>query len=280
MEGTSGNGPAGHFAKQLRRDRLARRLSVAELARLIGVNPAHLGRVESAKRPPTVRLAALLDGVFTDRRGWYSQYLEDIRTAPEIPATFRSWSDYEERSGTLRAWMPSIVHGLAQSTDYAAVLIALEPGIASATADARLKARLERQRRVLGRTDPPRVTLLVDEVALWRLVGSAPAMTAQMSHLADVAAMPNVTVQVVPAIAHAAVASGYVLTDDAAWCEHLAAGGVFTDPDIVANIAARHDSLRSECYRASESLAMIAEAGTAWASGVSPLTRRAAAGTA
>jgi hypothetical protein len=231
------------------------------------VNPAHLGRVESAKRPPTVRLAALLDGVFTDRRGWYSQYLEDIRTAPEIPATFRSWSDYEERSGTLRAWMPSIVHGLAQSTDYAAVLIALEPGIASATADARLKARLERQRRVLGRTDPPRVTLLVDEVALW-------------SHLADVAAMPNVTVQVVPAIAHAAVASGYVLTDDAAWCEHLAAGGVFTDPDIVANIAARHDSLRSECYRASESLAMIAEAGTAWASGVSPLTRRAAAGTA
>jgi transcriptional regulator with XRE-family HTH domain len=279
MEGTPGNGLAGHFGKQLRRDRLGQRLSVAELARRIGVNPAHLGRVEAGKRPPTVRLAALLDGVFTDRKGWYSQYLEDVRTAPEIPATFRSWSDYEERSGTLRVWMPGIVHGLAQTPDYARALIAAEPGITSATAGTRLGARLERQRRVLGGAERPRVTLLVDEVALWRRVGSAPVMAAQMSHLADMAAVPNVTVQVMPAIEHPAVASGYVLSDDAAWCEHLASGGVFTDPDIVSNIAARHDSLRSECYRASESLAMIAEAGKAWARGASPLTQVAMAGT-
>lgn len=280
MAGTSGNGPAGHFGKQLQRDRLSQRLSVAELARRMEVNPAHLGRVEAGKRPPTVRLAAMLDGVFTDRKGWYSQYLEDIRTAPEIPATFRSWSDYEDRSATLRAWMPSIVHGLAQSADYAAALLSVEPGITSVTAELRLKARLERQRRVLSRVEAPRVTLLVDEVALWRSVGSAPVMAEQMRHLAGVTAMPNVTVQVVPVLAHAAVASGYVLSDDAVWCEHLASGGVFTDPEIVSGIAARHDSLRAECYRASESVALITEAGNAWARGVSPLTQRAAAGTA
>ena len=275
MTGIPGNGLAGHFGKQMRRDRLSHGLSVAELARRIGVNPAHLGRVEASKRPPTVRLAALLDGVFTERKGWYSAFLDDIRTAPEIAPTFRSWSDYEDRSATLRAWMPGIVDGMAQSEDYAAALIATSPGITAAPAEARLKARMERQRRVLGRAQPPRVTILVDEHSLWRCVGSATVMAAQMSHLAAVAGMPNVTAQIMPAVAHAALASGYLLSDDAVWCEHLASGGVFTDPDIVSNIAARHDSLRAECYRASESLAMIAEAGKTWARGASPLTHRA-----
>ena len=66
-----------------------------------------------------------------------------------------------------------------------------------------------------------------------------------------------------PAVAHAANASGFVFADDAAWCEHLAAGGVYTDPQIVSVLAARFDSLRAESYRASESAAMIAEGRTA-----------------
>ena len=280
MTGTTGNGLAGHFGKQLKRDRLSHGLSVAELARRISVNPAHLGRVEAGKRPPTVRLAALLDGVFAERKGWYSAFLDDIRTAPEIAPTFRSWSDYEDRSATLRAWMSGIIDGLAQSEEYAAALIATSPGITGAAAAARLTARMARQRRILGRDQPPRVTVLVDELSLWRCVGSAPVMAAQMSHLAEVAAMPYVTAQIMPAIAHAAVASGYLLADDAVWCEHLASGGVFTDPDIVSNIAARHDSLRAECFRASESLAMIAEAGKAWERGANPLIHRETAGSA
>jgi transcriptional regulator with XRE-family HTH domain len=280
MTGTPGNGLAGHFGKQLRRDRLSRGLSAADLARRMGVNAAHLGRVEAGKRPPTVRLAALLDGVFTERNGWYSAFLEDIRTAPEIPATFRSWADYEERSAKLGVWMPGIMHGLAQAPGYAAALIAVEPGIDSRTAEARLSARTERQRRVLHCSPAPRVTLLVDEAALWRRVGSAAAMSAQMSHLVQVAELPHVTVQVMPAIEHPAVASGYVLADDAVYCEHLAAGGVFTDPVITSKIEARHDSLRSECYRASDSLTMFVEAGKAWARGASPRTLAATAGTA
>ena len=116
MEGTSGSGLAEHFGKQLRRDRLAHGWSIAELARRMdGVNGAHLGRVENGKRPPTFRLAARCDAAFPERKGWYSAFLEDVRKSPEIPATFRSWSDYEERSATLRVWMPGIVDGLVQT---------------------------------------------------------------------------------------------------------------------------------------------------------------------
>jgi hypothetical protein len=133
---------------------------------------------------------------------------------------------------------------------------------------------------VLNREQPPRVTVLVDELSLFRLVGSVAVMAAQMRRLADAAAMPNVTIQVVPAIAHAGVASAYLLADDAVWCEHVAAGGVYTAPDIVSNVAARHDSLRAECYRASESLELFRELAGIWTTGVPRLTRRAAEGSA
>ena len=92
--------------------------------------------------------------------------------------------------------------------------------------------------------------------------------------------MPLVTLTVMRAVAHAANASGFVLTDDAAWCEHLAAGGVYTDPHIVSALAARFDSLRAESYRASESAAMIGRAGELWTAGVNPATQMATAASA
>lgn len=280
VNGTYGSGLAAHFGKQVRRDRLARGWSVAELARQIGVNPAALGRVENGNRPPTVRLASKLDGVFTDRRGWYLQFTEDARKSPEIPAEFKAWSDFEDRAATLRVWEPGIISGLVQSEGYAAALIATSAGTTEATAQARVRARMERQRRVLHRAEPPRITLLVDEFALYRLVGSHEVMAGAMAHLAQVADLGHVTVQVMPAIGHPVNASGYVLSDDAVWCEHLAAGGVFTDPETVSGIEARHDNLRSECRPASESRARIREVGKIWALGVSPLDQMRTAGTA
>ena len=146
---------------------------------------------------------------------------------------------------------------------------------------ARLAARAERQRRVLDRQDnPPSLWVIVDEVALYRQVGPPAVMAAQLRHLAEIAARPLVTLTVMPVIAHPANASGFVPADDAAWCEHVAAGGVYTEPQIVTLLAQRFDSLRAECYRASESLAMIDRTMEIWAAGVSPLTRMATAATA
>src|SRR6266702_1720556 len=92
MAGTNGSGSggvAGHFGRQVRRDRLAHGWSTAELARRANLDAAHLSRVENGRRPPTARIAAALDGVFTERRGWYLTWLEETRTAPEIPTQTR-----------------------------------------------------------------------------------------------------------------------------------------------------------------------------------------------
>jgi transcriptional regulator with XRE-family HTH domain len=273
LSGRNGKGVAGHFGRQMRRDRLAHGWSITELAQRAGINGAHLGRIESGVRPPSARVADALDQVFPERRGWYLQWLDDIRTAPEVPATFRTWSDYEDRSATLRLWTPLIVHGLFQTEGYTRALIALR-GATGEVAAARLEARMERQQRVLGRCH---VSYVLDQSALYRLVGCSETMATQLNHLLDVAALPNVVLQVMPEVAHDVLEAGYALADDAVWSEHVVAGGVYTDPTIVASVAARHDNLRGECLKMSESLAFIGRLAEQWTGGNQPTRPVAAA---
>jgi transcriptional regulator with XRE-family HTH domain len=281
MSGMADIGVAGHFARQLKKERLAHGWSLAELGRRTDLDPAHLGRVESGRRPPTEALAAALDIVFPSRRGWFSDWLSESREWAEIPATFRSWPDYEDRATVIRTWNPGILGGLVQTEDYARALMAVQPGVTAEIMDARLADRADRQRRVLARQEgPPSVWAVVDEMALYRQVGTPAVMAAQLRHLLEVAALPLVTLTVMPAVAHAANASGFVLADDAAWCEHMAAGGVYTEPQIVTRLAQRFDSLSAESYRASESLALIDRMAELWSAGVSPLTRTATAASA
>jgi Domain of unknown function (DUF5753) len=119
----------------------------------------------------------------------------------------------------------------------------------------------------------PLSLFVVDELSLYRQVGSAEVMSAQLRRLLDIAALPTVTVQVMPAVAHASNNSGFMIADDSvAWCEHAAAGYVFTEPETVRTLALRFDTLRAESYRASESTALFREMTGRWATGVSPLT--------
>ncbi len=281
MNGPPGtNGVAGHFGRELRRTRVARGWSTAEVARRTGLNPAHLSRIELGRRPPTEMIARALDQVFPEKQGWFSNWHNESQSWPEIPATFRSWPDYEDRAMTLRVWTPGIVDGLAQTEDYARALMATEPGIDATTRDNRARGRMERQRRFWERQPAVMTTLIVDVLSLLRQVGSAGVMTAQLRRLLDIAAMPAVTLQVMRAVEHPVNNSGIMIADSAAWCEHSAAGYVFTDPETVRRLALRFDTLRAESYRASESVALIRGLTETWATGASPLTATLAAASA
>ena len=270
---------AGHFGRQMRKERLAHGWSLPELSQRTGFDAGHLSRVENAKRPPTEALAKACDGIFPERHGWFLDWYEESRHWAEVPAGFRSWAEYEDKAGSLHAWMPGIVHGLLQAESYARALLQTSPGVSDEAVKSRLAARMERQRRVLMRDNPPLAWFVVDEFALYRPVGSAEIMAAQMRQLSAVAVMPNVTLQVLPAIAHPATASGFVLADDSAYAEHVTSGYVITD-ETVSAMARMFDSLRAESYRASQSLALIERVCSQWATGASPLTQAPTAGTA
>ena len=82
------------------------------------------------------------------------------------------------------------------------------------------------------------------------------------------------TIQVVPAIAHAGLLGGFAVAERAAYVETAVAGQVFEDAEIIAGLLTRFDTLRNEAFRGSESLAVIERMCEEWtASGVRAATQ-------
>jgi hypothetical protein len=250
-----------HFGKQLKKERLAHGWSLPELSRRTGIDAGHLSRIENGKRPPSEAIARTCDAVFPERKGWFTEYYEDSRTW--APPGFRSWGEYEDKATRLCVWSPSVIDGLFQTEDYARALLETGLGATDEIVAARLANRMSRQQRVLMRDNPPAVCCIVDHTALYRYVGSPEIMATQMRHLAETARRPQVTVQILPAIAHPATQSGLMIADDAAYAEHAVGGYVFTEETAIA-IERLFDKLRGECYRASESLAVMRKAEELW----------------
>jgi hypothetical protein len=262
MAANNGGNPATHFGRQMRKERLAHGWSLREFSARTEISFTHLSRIETGHRPPTEAVAVACDRVFPERKGYFLEYYEESRTW--MPAGFRDWPELEDKAAHLHTWTPGIVDGLLQTEGYARALISVQPAITEQILRARLASRMGRQRRVLMREDPPSVCCVVDHTALYRCIGSPEVMAAQMDHLLEVAAMPHVTLQVLPAVTHPATQSGFMVTDSAAYAEHVIGGFTYTEGETVTRLDRLFDTLRAECYRASESAAIITKAGEIW----------------
>jgi DNA-binding XRE family transcriptional regulator len=255
--------PVRYFGRQVRRARRTAGWTLAEFGQRIGYDPGQISRIENGKRPPTELFAQMCDRAFPDRDGWFSEFYAESRTWIATPPWFRSWVEHEENAATLRIWQMSVLSGLLQTEDYARTILAVEPGVTDDDVSARLTARLARQ-AILTRDDPPAAWFLVDEAALRRCVGSPDIMAAQLAHLAGLARLPNVTIQVVPNIAHAGLLGGFAVAERAAYVETAVAGQVFEDAEIIAGLLTRFDTLRNEAFRGSESLTLIERMCEEW----------------
>jgi transcriptional regulator with XRE-family HTH domain len=274
----NGNSASTHFGRQMRKERQAHGWTLRDFHARTGIDIGHASRIETGKAPPTETVARACDAAWPERRGWFSEYYEESKSW--VPAGFRSWAEYEDKAATLRDWYPAILTGLLQTEAYARAVLSVAPGVREEVVAARLASRMARQQRVLFRPDPSSVWFVVDEMALYRRVGTPDMMTAQMRHLTSIAALPNVTLTVMPAVLHPANESGFVIADNAAYAEHVAGGYVFTEPETVGPLAMRFDTLRAESYRASESLALIERTAGLWTTGVRAATAAATADSA
>jgi transcriptional regulator with XRE-family HTH domain len=277
-EGTSN--PIRYFGQHVRRARLAARWTLAEFGQRIGYDPGQISRIENGKRPPTGLFAQMCDRAFPDRGGWFSEFYAESRTWIATPPWFRSWVEHEQHAATLRLWQPCVLSGLLQTEQYARAILAVNPGVTDDQVSERLAARLARQ-ELLTRDDPPSAWFLVDQTALRRRIGSPHIMAAHLAHLAGVARLPNVTIQVVPDIEHPGLLGGFAIAGRAAYVETAVAGQVFEDSDIIAGLLTRFDTLRSEAFRGSESLTLIERMCEEWkAAGERAATQVTTAGNA
>jgi Domain of unknown function (DUF5753) len=81
----------------------------------------------ASKIPGVAQLATRCDDVFPERRGWFSEFYGESQHWPEVPASFKSWPEYEDKATSLRVWSPSIIHGLLQTEAYTRTLISVQP---------------------------------------------------------------------------------------------------------------------------------------------------------
>lgn len=148
-------------------------------------------------------------------QAWWAKY-GDI-----LPSWFEPYLGLEASAQRIRTFDLQFVHGLLQTEAYAraVTMIGLRRAAASEI-DRRVSVRMRRQ-KLLTAADPPRVWSILDEAALRRPVGGPAVMREQLRRLTEVAALPDVTLQIVPFHAGA----------------HDGAGGSFTvlrfaEPDV------------------------------------------------
>jgi transcriptional regulator with XRE-family HTH domain len=191
---------------RLRVLRLARGLTVEDVAARMEVSQAKISRIETAARGVSVADVRFLCEMYevspedrerllaltreSRRRSWWQEY--------GLPESLATYIGLETEAASILDYETSIVPALLQTEDYArAVVEGIMPDAEPKVVEQRVVTRLTRQQR-LTEDHSLRLWTVIDEAALQRIVGSRQVMHAQLLQLTERAAFPAVTVQLIP----------------------------------------------------------------------------------
>lgn len=194
---------------ELRKIRERSGLTAAEAADRMAWSTSKISRIEIGRvstRPIDVRtLLAIYDvsaeeveplvqlAVQSSEKGWWHRY-SDV-----LPEWFDIHLGLESAASVVQTYEAELVPGLVQTEAYARAVLAAHPTPDTPDEiDRQVALRMQRQARLTAGTDPLWLHAVVNEAALRRPAGGAEAMRAQLRHLVDLCALPNVTVQVLP----------------------------------------------------------------------------------
>lgn len=129
----------------------------------------------------------------TKGRGWWHAY-GDV-----IPENFDLYIGLEEAAERVQQYSAELVPGLLQTPDYARTLITEDnPGVDAEEIERRVHVRIARQALLTRVTSPVSMEVALNEAILRRPVGGREVMAAQLDHLVERAALPHVSIRVVP----------------------------------------------------------------------------------
>jgi transcriptional regulator with XRE-family HTH domain len=211
----------------LRRLREEQGMSVKQVTEHLLCSPSKVSRIETGQRGATLRdvrdlcdLYGVTDRAERDRlmtlakegkqQGWWQSY--------SLP--YSTYVGLEAEATAVSGFHSSVMPGLLQTAEYAhAIQEAAAPEVSAPDLtpeiiEQRVEARIRRQ-ALLTKETPLKFTTIVDEAVLHRLVGGSSTMRGQLQHLVSMAALPNVTIQVIPygAGAHPALESTFYILD-------------------------------------------------------------------
>jgi transcriptional regulator with XRE-family HTH domain len=259
------------LATRLRDLRLQAGLTADEVAARMLVSPAKISRIETGARGVSLRDVRDLCGIYGADPGERDHLTALVRESKQpswwqrydIPdATFVG---LEAAAATILDYESSLVPGLLQTRDYArAVVEGVMYGAAPEVVQQRVEVRMTRQ-RLLTQDAAPQLWTVIDESVLHRAVGGPGVMSAQLEVLVDSAALPNVTVQVIPfeAGAHPGMDSTFILlhlaedVPDVVYIEGLVGNLYQESPADLARYRRAFDQLRAIALSPKDSVLKI-----------------------
>jgi transcriptional regulator with XRE-family HTH domain len=170
--------------------------TLQQTAKAVMFSPSKLSRIENGlagePHPRDVRdLIAhfALDG--TDQGAELEQLAEEGRTSgwwqvPEfqMPGRLNTFISYENAASRIEAYVPAVVPGILQTSEYASATIhRLVPRLSPTEVEHQVALRLRRQKEIRGREPRPSQLYVIPETVLHRVVGSKETMRDQLAHL-------------------------------------------------------------------------------------------------
>ncbi len=252
----------GKYGSDVRKWRKAAKLTLKDLAPLVGLSEASLSYVENGKMSPKDDHAAKIDAAL-GAKGKLLQSWERCSNHGLVPVGFRKVVDIEKEALELRFYQPVLVPGLVQAPEYAKALFAADrPQADEETIERLVQGRLQRQ-KIFNRLERPIVCVVVEESVLRRLVGGVPAMRAQLAHLVDVIGKRWVRFQVLPRTPreHPGFPGGFrimVLEDQTVVsAEHAFDEVLIEDPDQIRKAVSVYGRLQGEALSPHDSLELV-----------------------
>jgi transcriptional regulator with XRE-family HTH domain len=244
-------------------DQVAERLecSASKISRLetgqIGSSPRDVRDILAMYKVGDAELESLLEVAReTRQRGWWQPYGSVLTSA---------FIGFEAASHRIRSYEAQCVPGLLQTQEYARALITAGGNDTPEQIDNRVRLRMVR-RELLTHDDQVEFWCVLDEAALLRPVGGRKVMQRQLEHLATMAELPNVTLQVLPLEIgeHAGMEGSFVLlsfpheSDPDTVYVTMATGGVFQEKaDELTRYTTIFDRLTGAALSRDDSTALV-----------------------
>ncbi|WP_028938227.1 helix-turn-helix domain-containing protein [Pseudonocardia spinosispora] len=212
------------LGNELRKLRDAVGLRQDEAAEHLGRNPNKISRLENGKvSVTTLELETLLSLYKASEKDkvWCRELQKGARRRGRPrseaalyrgPQWFRAFQDFERSATEVMVVGSEVIPGNMQTPDYIRGIFAgggNDPN--NSDVDEHIRLRQERQ-AILTRENPPEFSFVLSESALRRQIGTPDVMAAQLRHVAELALLPNVTVQIIPFDTQSYAALGFGFT--------------------------------------------------------------------
>lgn len=193
-------------AVALRRHRENAGLTQVEAGRLTGIASGRINHFEVMRNlPPDHELVTLLE--LYEAAEEVDELLAILpaarkkvpsEAAASDPNQFNLYVGLEAGASQIESYDALVLMGLVQTTEYAeALLRGHGQGLPEAEIRRRMRVR-QRRKELLSADSVPQLWLVIRQHVLETPVGGPEVMRAQLGHLREIAALPNVEVQVVP----------------------------------------------------------------------------------